>query len=727
MRTVVKLSIANQIEKKRIKFAIILIGLPILFVSNVAASEKMDVFFDKSPAELAAMPVTIATGTAKPLLQAAAVTTVITAEQIKSMGATELHEVLDTVPGMHASVQSSTGDVNYTVRGMRNATNSQLLVLLNGTRTTVPYFGSNITGLELPIEAIKQIEVIRGPGSALYGADAFAGVINIITKKAKDIAGVNVGGRVGDHDTQSGWGQFGEQWAGWDVAANFQYQNTGGDQGRRLKADRQTALDNVFHTNASHAPGSLNTEYKTLNGHLNLQRKHWDVGFWAFTAEGGSRAGNTLALDPKGNVVAEQYLGDVRFSTEDWFQHWEFLAHASYLRADFQATLQVFPDNTTVTIDADGNILPKSGAIGTRRFIDGINVDLGRVEETPSFELSSIFKGWADHLLRATAGVRFEQITPNDSRNFGRGIIDSNLPSGSVVTGKLSDITDTPYAYLPSIQRNILSVAVQDEWHIADDWQLTAGVRYDNYSDFGGTINPRAALVWDINPKLTTKWLYGQAFRAPAFAEQAAQNNPVRLGNKNLEPETIQTYEWAFDYRPMSSLRTAVNLYFYQIEDLIALVPDTGGTTSTFQNAGKQNGYGTELEGHWQVNEQWSLLGNYAWQNAISQQNGRRVTGVPEHQIYFAAVWQFMAKWQIQPQLNWIGGRINPILENGQLDDYQTVDFTVRSKKLFGPLNIAASLRNAFDATPREPVGAYIGENLPMPGRSVYLEASIHF
>jgi len=237
MRTVVKLSTANQIEKQRIRFAIAISCLATLLVSNAAVSEEMDMFFDKSPAELAAMPVTIATGTATPLLKSAAVTTVITAEQIKSMGATELHEVLDTVPGFHASVQSSTGDVNYTVRGMRNATNSQLLVLLNGTRSTVPYLGSNMTGLELPIEAIQQIEVIRGPGSALYGADAFAGVINIITKKAKDITGVNVGGRIGDHDTQSGWGQYGEQWAGWDVAANFQYQNTDGDQGRMLKSD----------------------------------------------------------------------------------------------------------------------------------------------------------------------------------------------------------------------------------------------------------------------------------------------------------------------------------------------------------------------------------------------------------------------------------------------------------------------------------------------------------
>jgi iron complex outermembrane receptor protein len=244
----------------------------------VCAENKVDDFFAMSPAELAATPVTIATGTPKPIFQSAAVTTVITAEQIKSMGATELHEVLETVPGVHACLQASTYDYNYTMRGVRNATNSQILMLLNGTRITTPFRGTTMSSLELPIEAIQRVEVIRGPGSALYGADAFTGVINIITKKTKDIGGTIAGARVGDHSVQSGWGQYGAQWAGWDVATSLQYQHTSGDDGRIINADSQTAYDKKFGTQASHAPGPLNTRYETLNGHLAMQRKHWDMG-----------------------------------------------------------------------------------------------------------------------------------------------------------------------------------------------------------------------------------------------------------------------------------------------------------------------------------------------------------------------------------------------------------------------------------------------------------------
>ena len=689
-------------------------------LAATAAEKKVEDFFAMSPAELAAIPVSIATGTAKPMFQSAAVTSVITAEQIKAMGATELHEVLETVPGVHGSLQRSTYDYNYSVRGIQNATNSQLLILLNGTRITTPFRGTTISGLELPVAAIQRVEVIRGPGSALYGADAFAGVINIITKKAKDIDGRTVGARIGDHSTQSGWAQLGTQWKGWDVAGSLQYQHTNGDDGRILNADSQTAFDNAFGTNASHAPGPLNTRYETFNGHLSLQRKHWDVGFWAFNEiNGGTRAGGNATLDPSGATNGEQYLGDVRFSTEDWFDDWELTAHVSYLQADFNAKFQVFPDNASLPVSANGNIINTLNPLIPRTsFPNGVNNNLGRVEKIPSIELSSIYQGWDSHRLLLSAGFRYEEITTSESRNFGYGV-----PLPAVVNGTLTNVTGTPFVYLPDTHRSIGSVVAQDEWQFAENWRLTAGVRYDHYSDFGGTTNPRVALVWDVNEQLTSKLLYGKAFRAPSFSEQGNQNNPVIVGNRQLKPETINTLEWAFDYRPFSALRTALNLYYYDIENLIAI---PSGTV-TFQNSGNQNGYGTELEWNWQVAEQWNITGNYAWQNARSGNTHRRVTGVPEHHVYTAVRWQFLPQWQLQPQINWVGGRTNAPGDNRPLKDYETIDLTLRGKKVFGHLNLAASIRNMFDANNFEPTSPALPQNIPLPGRSFYIEAGIDF
>ncbi len=706
----------------------------VLGLSSIAnaAVDDMEDFYSMSPGELAELSVTIATGTAKPVFRSAAVTSVVTAAQIKAMGATELHEVLETIPGLHVSIQPVTYDYIYTMRGIRNGTNSQVLVLLDGNRFSVPFQGRSLTGLELPVENIKQVEVIRGPGSAMYGADAFAGVINIITKKAEDIDGIIIGGRIGNFDTQSVWGQHGGQWAGWDVAASLQYHHTNGDDKRIINADSQSQIDTLFATNASNAPGAMQTQFESWNVHLNLQRKHWDIGFWAFNAESGARVGVAAALDLQGRGDAEQYMGSIRFSTEDWFEDWEFLAHASYLYADFQTNqFQVFPTNAKLFIDQNGNpnfTPPKDP--GERRklvsFAQGVKDKLGRTQQVPSFEISGIYKGLTNHRLRFQTGYRYEEIKTREIKNFGPGVLSGNPPP-AIVYGAMTDVTGSEFVYLPDTSRSIWSLAVQDEWQIAQGWQLTTGVRFDHYSDFGATVNPRIALVWDVNEQLTSKLLYGRAFRAPNFSEQGNINNPVLLGNPNLDPEIINTIELAFDYRPFQSLRTGVNVYYYAIEDLIEPVPSGSGSFMA-QNIGDLEGYGLEFEWNWQLHERFFISGNYAWQHAHDKVTDLDVASVPEQQLYVAALWEFMPGWTLQSQLKWIGERSNMLGDKRKnLEDYETVDITLRGEKIMGHLNLAASVRNVFNKHAREPAVPALPDHIPTQGRSFYVEASVYF
>ncbi len=688
------------------------------------ANETVEDFFALSPAELAAIPVTIATGSPKPVFQSAAVTSVITAEQIKAMGAVELHEVLRTVPGLHVGLQTGSYDYKYSIRGISNDTNAQVLILLNGTRITTPFRGTLPTGLELPVEAIARVEVIRGPGSALYGADAFAGVINIVSKKAKDIDGTRLGVRAGNWDTVSTWAQHGGQWHGFDVAASLQYQHTAGDRNRLVRTDVQSSFDTIFGTQASLAPGALNTHFETLNGHLNLQRKHWDLGFWAFNLmNAGTRAGAAGALDPGGRVGNEAYLGDIRYSTEDTLGDWQLSVHASYFYTQVQAQVQAFPNHAVLPIDRHGNI-NKTGAFRPVMFPEGANSDLGRAHNIPSLDLIAHYAGFKNHLLHISTGLRYESITTRERKNFGHGVIDGSANS---VGGALTDVTGTPFVYLPTTQRTVWSAVLQDEWAFAKAWQLTTGVRYDHYSDFGATVNPRTALVWDVSTQMTTKLLYGRAFRAPSFSEQGNQNNPVLIGNPNLGPETINTYEWVLDYRPFTTLRTAVSAYYYQINDLIAPIPDAEHSTSTFQNRGNQNAFGAEWEWHWRLAEQWDLTGNYAWQNAVNPVTDQRIVGVPEHRVFTALTWYFLPQWQVQPQINWVGGRTRPAGDVRPLADYETVDLTLRGKNLLGKLGFSASLRNVFDTNAREFVTLQLPENLPLAGRSFYFEAFVDF
>lgn len=700
----------------------------------MAEENKVEDFFELTPAELSELSVkaTIATGTPRTVAQSAAAITVITAEQIKDMGARQLNEVLETVPGFHNSVQQNTYDTNYSVRGIRNEINAELLFLQDGTRINLPYRGGLATGIQIPVEAIERLEIIRGPGSALYGADAFAGVINIVTKKAKDINGTKLGVRAGEFDNQSGWAQQSGEWAGWDVGASFQYVNSGIDTGRIIERDRQSPIDRALGTNVSRAPGVVQSQYKTINSYLNLQRKHWSLGFSAVSGfDAGTNAGVNAVLDPIGRGGGNQYLADVRYSTEDLLKDWELKAHLSYLYSSLEASFQAFPNGAVLPVSRTGDITSGGNAVALVAFPDGANTTLGRVEQIPTLELSSIFRGFDKHLLQFGVSYRYEQTRVTNASNFGRGAIDAaalaSPPAVNIQDGALTNLTGTEFAYLPPKQRSIGSTFFQDEWQINQKLQLVAGARYDHYSDFGGTFNPRAALIWEIDPKLTSKILYGRAFRAPTFLEQANQNNPVLLGNPNLQPEIINTFELAFDYHPLSTLRTGLNFYYYELNDGIQIVRIPGTQTATFANTASQNGYGTEFEWDWQVSEKWNLRGNYAWQNARNNATQQRVTGVPEHHVYAAALWKFLPQWQLQAQLNWIGSRLNPVVTNAPLADYKTVDLTLTRKRILDTVDVTGSVRNVFDADIREPTVVDLPNNYPLPGRSFYFEAVLHF
>ena len=124
--------------------------------------------------------ISIATGRTQPIARAPSVASVITSDDIKAIGATDLDQVLETVPGLHVSNAGAGLNPIYIIRGIQSQFNPQVLMLINGIPITNSYVGnrSQVWG-GMPINNIARIEVVRGPGSALYGADAFAGVINI--------------------------------------------------------------------------------------------------------------------------------------------------------------------------------------------------------------------------------------------------------------------------------------------------------------------------------------------------------------------------------------------------------------------------------------------------------------------------------------------------------------------------------------------------------------------
>ena len=659
--------------------------------------------------------VSIATGSQQLLSRAPAVASVITANDIERMGATELNEILETVPGLHVSVSSPVYNPIFQIRGIHSDANPQVLMLINGIPVTNIFAGNrSIVWGGMPVNNIARVEVIRGPGSAVYGADAFAGVINIITKTADDIDGLDIGFRAGEFATKQGWLQYGSNFGDLDVAFSFEAGDTDGYR-RAIGSDAQSFFDQTFGTSASLAPGSVNVGRQYFDTRLDLGLDNWRLrlGFQG-RDEIGTGAGGAQALDPVGESESTRFNADLTYQNTDAFEDWDITAQLSFFDVANRSDLVLFPP---------GSAFPDN-TNSLRTFPFGVIGNPDSFERHYRANLSGIYHGFRSQKIRLDAGFRFEDLYKiKESKNFFQaGAFPIPLPGG------VTDVSSTA-PFLTTQNRKVTYVFAQDEWSFAPDWTLTAGLRFDHYSDFGSTVNPRVALVWQTSYNLTSKLLYGRAFRAPSFTEQFSVNNPVALGNPNLDPETINTVELAFDYQASPDVHTKLNLFWYGYEDIIRLIPDaTQG--NTFQNAGNQTGYGLELEAQWKIVRNLQLHANYAFQLSEDETTGQDVGFAPTQQIYGRADWQFWPSWNLDAQVNWVADRKRPSGDNrAEIDNYVTLDMTLRGEDIFDNWGVSASVRNLFNSNALEPSQPFPNANssllpgdLPLASRSFYFE-----
>lgn len=667
--------------------------------------------------ELGQVQISTPSGTPAPIEKAAAVATVITADDIKAMGTNDLMVVLESVPGLHIG-RSEQGELRKAViRGITSSFNPQTLVLVNGIPLTSNFTGnrSNVIG-SLPLRAVERIEVIRGPGSALYGADAYAGVINVITRGAEPQKGSNAtvstaGVAAGSFDTRGGWLNTTSSLNGIRTGVFLEYQTTDGHR-EPISHDAQTNMDALFNTSASLAPGPTNNMRDEGLFRMEMQGEHWRFrSGYQQQSNIGTGAGINLALDPKGRMGGYRFNADHSYFFNGLIEGLDIESRLSFLKTvqRMEESLWLFPP----------------GAFGGA-FPDGFSGNPGYKEDQARYDVSAIYQGVEHHWLRMGAGLYWgDMYETTETTNF---VI---LDNGQIAPRPgLANISDTPATYLPEQQRTSYYALLQDEWSFAPRWQLTAGVRMDDYSDFGSTTNPRLALIWDTTPTLTTKLLYGRAFRAPSFAEMYTRS-PVYVGNPDLKPETIDTWEIAVAMKPTARLNYGVNLFRYKIDDFITAVAQPG-IIGLFSNVGQRTGTGGEVEFTWLPADTLKLLGNYSYTHALDDATGEQVGEFPAHQVYARLEWLFLPDWKLSPQLNYVGEQQRIALDaRAPVDAYTTVDITLRQVLDRGGFEWSLSVLNLFDETVREPSPygnpVAIPDDLPMPGRALTAEIAFTF
>lgn len=647
--------------------------------------------------------VSIATGTKQLLRKAPSAATVVTADDIAAMGATTLSEVLETVPGLHISRNALQNNYvpTYGMRGILTDSSPHVLMMVNGVPRTIAYLGNpDAQRGELPVVNISRIEVIRGPGSAVYGADAFAGTINIITKTAAEIKGNTLGVRAGTLNRRDTWFQHGSQQGELEIAGYLKVGTTDGQRGI-IRADAQSAIDDRgLAPAASLAPGPLRLGQDTVDGQIDLGYKKFRLNAsYALLDNAGLGVGATGALDPTGLVRSERFAGDLSWRDPHFGQDVSLTLQAAYM----QLANEILTPLT---------LFPKGAFFGT--FPDGMIGAPDRWERQTRLSAAMVYSGLSDHRLRLGMGHdQIEIFKTAETKNF---VSTTGLP----IPVPMYTATGVNL-YLSPHSRLVTYAYVQDEWSFARDWTLTGGVRYDHYSDFGSTTHPRLALVWEVRQDVTAKLMYGRAFRAPSFVELYATGNPVAVGNPALMPEKITTFEGLVSWQVRPDLNASLSIFQHHIADIIAL------SGPTYMNTGKQDGSGGELELSWGPSSNLRLSGYYAYQKNVDPSNDQDTGYAPQHHLYTRADWRFTQGWLVSAQLNRVAQRKRALGDTRpEVPDYTSVDLTLRTDKSKTGWDFAVSLRNAFNADIREPskLSSGLTDDLPMPGRTVYLQAS---
>jgi iron complex outermembrane receptor protein len=513
------------------------------------------------------------------LEKASGIVSVITAQDIKEMGARSLNDVFDTIPGFETTANRRWFN-GVQVRGLGNSDGSQIRFMIDGVAVNNVIGGTGFFSFtHIPLEDVERIEVIRGPGSALYGENALLGVVNIITKKAVDMPKAGLYAKAGSfHQTQSGI-LFGGVSGAFSIAGNMDYQDT---RGYRKPVNRDVLYGSPYafleqtpadaRNGGNHAHETLTLTYKdlTLGVHHHRTADESLVGVTSIV---------TTYDDVRNVHESDGWVGSVKFQAKAG--DFKLEPSLQFVEENNVVAWQLYPHGFVIPFDLDGD-----GDI--EYWPDGLKGSPSYLTRRYAADMKVEYAGLAKQSLISGLGYSVQQQPKIlDGANFDPMTF-AHLDQWTVFRGEKAW----------NIERGRVTASgyLQDKMSLRDNLALSVGGRYDHYSDLAGSFNPRGALVWSVNDKSDVKLLYGTAYRVPDFLSLYNKNNPAEVGNPNLKPETIKTYEAAYYYKPdANGSLFGVNGFYNDVNNLIQL-RSVGAGPQQWTNTERQQVYGVETE-----------------------------------------------------------------------------------------------------------------------------------
>ncbi|MBN1384553.1 MAG: TonB-dependent receptor [Elusimicrobia bacterium] len=612
------------------------------------------------------------------LSDAPGVISVITKDELERFGGTTLKDILERVPSLIGSSVYMTDRSMISVRGdqFKNS-GSHVLLLINGRPIReIQEGGIKSETLEsFPINIIEKIEVIRGPGSVLYGSGAFSGVVNIITEKAEenDITMTGLGGKASAYDTQ---GKAKYRNGDLSIVAAGRYHK---------KPDWNTTLDYL----SSYNPASLDPTGNLVSAEVDIPNKG---------------PGVYLGVNYK------------KLSFMSTYNEWE----SSHFIPEFCNLFHAYGDND----------------VWKKGFADmGYAIEVNE-KWNMDINLTYTRSKLKIPFWPSTSRDSYEFIA--ECANFINPVEKLGVVFGGLynyAAGKEKTLDEGTIS--DSSQNNFALYTQADYWVQQDIMKLIGGLQANKVENIGLDIVPRAGLIFYPVSYVNVKTLYSRAFRAPSINEIGI-NYSAMQGNPDCKPEKVDTVDIGVNYIG-KKIQGGVNLFYSKQTDIILQDRTfTKFSAPTYDNIGEIIHRGIEIEGKYYVNKEFLLLGSALHQESKDKDGNKDVTPIANNgakagisyksekgaTVSLFSIYQGGLDEKYDVAVNPSPGAYNIMNLNCRFDMNKLSDWNVGKG-----LSLLFRVDNLFDREVWVPNwGLILGNSLPVnQGRTIYLGAEIAF
>ena len=611
--------------------------------------------------------------------------TVLSGDDLLARGARTVWEALALVPGFSQGLEA-TGERQVLSRGVGfGYASGDIKILLDGVSMNTSLMATANPVLNIPIEQVERIDVIRGPGASVYGEYAYAGVINVITRRQERTLHV----QADQGATAGGGGIWYWQDPARDLTLSLNATGLTGDGGAVRVA--QDALYGVGRSTLSQAPGPANDAHR----YGGLFAELWWQGTFAtlklLDDAYGDQFGINHFLPP-----ADQGL----------------VTHQRDLAIEIGRDLR-FSDTLSARVRLEG--------LQYERERDGLYVfPAGYFAEQPIF----MNQRYRETRYLGAADLHWRP-EPRHDLLFGLEASRIDIHDASW------DWSALPFpiaaTWLDATrERRILSGIIQDVFRAGENVTLTGSLRYDDYSDLDAYLSPRLAAVWRLDSRNILKFQYARAFRPPTFYEL---EYPSR---EPLVASEIATYELGYILK-QPTWETRLILFHSDLTEPISF--DYAGLNGYVNNPDAHLS-GIELEYQQRLSARVKIDANLSYVDAAWTGTGTALPGGTDLLGNFALLWRMADDWTAALQLRYVGERSRVESDPREsLAGYGSLDLTLNYRRAGAGPFLSVGVKNLTDADQRFPdiptrvgdVDLVYPQDYPQPGRRWWLSAGYTF